>query len=117
MKTWIIALAMVAVLGMSGLANAKTECGKKHDKGVHGKIATVDASSFTITTGGKKNPQTLTVKFDANTTVMIDGVAGKLDSSAIGKTCKIVGSNDGTTVTATSITITTKHHHKKPASV
>lgn len=115
MKFWMIALALVAMIGFSGnLAQAK---GKKgHGHGIHGKIVSVGADSFLVQTGGKKNPQTLTVKFTASTPITIDGVAGKLDSSLVGKKVKIQGASDGTNVTATAVdVVTVKKAHKAKA--
>ena len=121
MKTWMMMLAMVAVLGMAGLADAKGAGKHKAKGGLKGKIESVVANTFTMTVGGgKKNAaaaKSLTVKFDNNTTVTIDGAAGgKLDASLVGKKVSVVGTQSGDTVTATSVAVTTKAHHKKKAA-
>ncbi len=116
MKIAIIALAFITVLGFAHVTDAKGAGLKKHGKGMHGKIDTVSATSFTMTVGGKKNPHTMTVKFDANTTITIDGLAGKIDASQVGKRATIVGSANGDTISATAVTIKASHHHKKKAA-
>jgi len=119
MKTWIIALAVVAVLSMSNFVQAK---GHKHSKGIHGKITSVGANTMTLTTGGKKNPRTITVKFDGTTAITVDGAAGaKIDASYVGKRATIIGGTTAAgaaaapadTITASSIAISTVKHSKK----
>jgi hypothetical protein len=110
MKNWIIALAMVAVLGMSGFAEAGG--GKKHG-GIHGKIQSISGNVITLMAGGKKNPHTVTVTLASGATVMIDGVAGKLDSSLVGKRATVDGTESNGAVTSSTVTISTKHHAKK----
>lgn len=112
MKAWIMAIALAAVLGMSSFADA----GGAHGKKIHGKITAISDTSMTITTGGKKNPHTMTVQFTAGTPVTIDGATGKLDSSLIGKHVSIQGGANGDIVTASAIAVTTKHHGKKKAA-
>jgi hypothetical protein len=69
-------LGLAAVLGMAGVAGAKAAgakaAGAKHH-GVHGKITALGDNQFTLTTGGKKNPQAITVQVAASTTFMVDG--------------------------------------------
>ena len=111
MKPWVLALAFVAVLGMSTFAEAR-----RHSKGIHGKITAVTETSMTITTGGKKNPRTMTVQFGGTTPVTIDGAPGKLDSSAVGKRVVIQGGTNGDVIMANSIAVVTKHKGKTPTT-
>lgn len=115
MKFWMMTLALAAVLGFGNFAQAVNagKHGHGHGHGLHGKIESVGTNSFTMTTGGKKNPHTLTINFDANTVIMIDGVKGTLDASVVGKHATIAGSANGDTVAATAVTVSTKSHHKK----
>ena len=118
MKTWMLALSLIAVLGMTGLADAKN---KGKDKGTKGKIETVAAGSFTMTVGhkGKKNAnaaaaQSMTVKFDATTLISINGAAGgKIGPSMVGKHVIVTGGTNGNTITATKITISDGKKGKK----
>ena len=127
MKAWMLALSFVAVLGMTGLADAK---GKNGKGGIRGKIESVTGNSFTITVGkhGKKNaaaadaaaaaaaPKSMTVKFDDKTTITVNGAAGKIDASMVGKRVSVIGGTTGDTITATQITVTDGHHKKKKAA-
>jgi hypothetical protein len=62
------AVALVAVLGMAGVAGAKGAKANAKQKGVHGKItAIVGNDQITVSTGGKKNAQTYTIKTDGLT--------------------------------------------------
>jgi len=116
MKNWIVALAIIAMLGMTGFADAGGGKGKGKKSGIHGKIQSVSGNTVTLSSGGKKNPHTVTVTLAANATVTIDGVAGKLDSSLVGKTASVDGAENNGAVTSSSITVVTKHHHKKKAA-
>ena len=113
MKNWIVALAIVAMLAMTGMANAGGGKGKK--SGIHGKIQSVNGNTVTLTAGGHKNPHTVTVTLAAGATVTIDGVAGKLDASLVGKSASVDGAENNGAVTSSSIAVVTKHHKKKAA--
>ncbi|HWE04855.1 MAG TPA: hypothetical protein VG326_20785 [Tepidisphaeraceae bacterium] len=114
MKHWIVALAVVAMLGMTGLANAGS--GKKSHGGIHGKIQSISGNTVTLTVGGHKNPHTVTVTLATGATIMIDGASGKLDSTLVGKRATVDGAENNGAVTSSTITVTTKHHAKKPAA-
>jgi hypothetical protein len=113
MKNWIVALAIVAMLGMTGFADAG---GKGKKSGIHGKIQSVNGNTVTLTAGGHKNPHTVTVTLAAGATVTIDGAAGKLDASVVGKIAMVDGTETNGAVTSSSIAVVTKHHKKKPAA-
>jgi len=125
MKTWMLALSFIALLGMAGLADAGGK-GKKGKGGMQGKISSVASGTLTLSTGhaGKKKkaaattqPTSMMIKFDNTTTIMIDGVVGKLDASAIGKYATVLGSiNADASVTATQISVTTNKPSKKKKS-
>ena len=55
----------------------------------------------------------MTVKFDTTTLITINGAAGKIDASMVGKRVTVVGGNTGDTITATSITVTDCQRQKK----
>jgi hypothetical protein len=107
MKTWMLVLSLVAVLGFTGLADAK---GVKKDKGIKGTIVSVTGKSFTMTLhAGKKNananPTTITVD-TTNATVTGDLAAGAKVT--------VVGSQSGDKITATTVKVG-KAHKKKNA--
>ncbi|HWE94531.1 MAG TPA: DUF5666 domain-containing protein [Tepidisphaeraceae bacterium] len=112
MKAWMTVLALAAILGFSSFADAKG-AGKKGGGGMHGKITVLTGTpvtSFTMESGGKKNPHTVTVNVG---TATIEG--GTL---AVGSHVSVVGTMDGNgNVTATTIKI--QQHkpkgQKKPA--
>ena len=112
MKNWMIALTIVSMLGFTGLANAKDKSKTGHG-GMHGKITAVTDTSFTMTVGGKKNPHSVTVTLAAGATVMIDGVAGKITSDLVGKKASVTGPENAGAVSASAVTVSTKHHEKK----
>ena len=95
------ALALVLVLGLVGIAQAK-------DKPLKGKISSVaaDGLSFQITT--HKDPTPVTVTADTSTTVSIDGVAGKKISDLTAGLYVTVTPSTGTALTVEAFT-------KKPA--
>lgn len=136
MKTCMLAFSLIAILGFTGIADAK---GQGHG-GIRGKIETVTAGtdtasgSFTVTmhmhmharkgatgtsTAGTATPTTapttFTVEFTSSTTVMVNGVAGKIDSSMVGKHVRVIGTRNGTTITATQIIVSDGHHKKTAA--
>lgn len=113
MKHWIVALTIVSMLGFTGLANAK---GKKGGHGMKGKITAVSDNSFTMSTGGKKNPHTVTVSLATGATLIVDGVAGKITADMVGKMASVTGAENAGAVSATAVTVTTKHKHKKKAA-
>jgi hypothetical protein len=82
---------------------------------VRGKITNVGSDSLTMTvTGAKKATHTYTVNYTTSTT--ITGAAnGTLDKSAVGKSASVTGVEDGTTITASAITINAAAK-KKPAT-
>jgi hypothetical protein len=100
MKAWMTVLALAAILGFSSFADAKG-AGKKVGGGMHGKITALTGSpvtSFTMQSGGKKNPHTVTVNVG---TAAVEG--GTL---AVGSHVSVVGTKDGSgNITATSIKI------------
>ena len=129
MKTCMLALSLFAILGFTGIADAA----KGQGHGTRGKISSVTAGTdgtgtFTMTMGhhGKKNaastttaantpttaPSLMTVTFTSSTTITVNGAAGKLDSSLVGKRVSVIGTTSGNTITATSITITDGHKKK-----
>jgi hypothetical protein len=112
MKNWIVALAIVAMLGFTGMTEAGSGKGKKHG-GLHGKIQSVDGKTFTMMAGGKKNGHTVTVTLADGASIMIDGAPGKLDASLVGKTATVSGTEASGAVTTSSVTISTKKHEKK----
>src|ERR1700728_1387678 len=76
MKNWMLALSLMAVLGFTGLADAK---GAKNDKGVRGTVATLvtnangTVTGFTMTLGGKhKATANANANANAPTTITVD---------------------------------------------
>lgn len=125
MKTWILAIALLAVFGMSGIADAcKTGKSAKH-AGVHGKVLSVGQGTFTLTShahGKGKNGaanaaagtgagQMMTIRYTISTTV--NGAAGKIDSSLVGKEVNVIGPQSGNVVNAMSVTVMEGHHGKR----
>ncbi|MDB5356205.1 MAG: hypothetical protein JWN24_2658 [Phycisphaerales bacterium] len=110
-KAWMTVLALVAIVGFTSFAEAKG-AGKKSDGSIHGKITVLTGSpvtSFTMETGGKKNPQTITVTVG---TATIEG--GTL---AVGEKVSVIGGKDDKgNITATSIKIGGHKKDKKPAA-
>jgi hypothetical protein len=110
-KAWMTVLALAAIVGFSSFADAKG-AGKKDDGSIHGKITVLTGSpvtSFTMQTGGKKNPQTITVTVG---TATIEG--GTL---AVGEKVSVIGGKDDKgNITATSIKIGGHKKDKKPAA-
>jgi len=114
MKAWMIVFSMVALLGMTTLADAKGN-GKK-DHGVRGTIATVNANNntFTMTVGKKNATQTITVNC-TNATITIDGSASAFASLASGQKVTVIGTQNGDTIAATAITEKTPKKKNKNA--
>ncbi|MDB5302364.1 MAG: hypothetical protein JWO87_4027 [Phycisphaerales bacterium] len=111
MKVWMTVLALTVIVGFSSFADAKG-AEKKGDGGVHGKVVSVSGSpvtSFTIQTGGKKDPKTITVTVG---TATIEG--GTL---AVGDRVSVIGDKDDKgNINATSIKVGGHKKDKKPAA-
>jgi hypothetical protein len=115
MKLWtkllIPVLAIGLVGGLVGIVDAK---GNKNNTGIKGKIVSVTGNGkITIMTHGKKGTggQTMTITTDVNTTVEVDGMAGKaVRDLSSGQKVVIQG---GTTGPATDIQATSKHKGKR----
>jgi hypothetical protein len=115
MKTWMLALSLIAVLGFTGMAQAK---GKK-GKGVKGTVATVvtDANGkvtgFTMNVGHhKKNAN---ANAAAPTTITVDSSSATVTGTlAVGAKVSVEGAQTGDNITATSVTVS--KGHKKKAS-
>src|SRR4051812_24244662 len=77
MKVWISLLALV--LGLSFVTPTMAAKGKK---GARGQVTSFTGDekkgSLTFTTGGKKNPQDVTVETDDKTSVTLDGNPAKV---------------------------------------
>lgn len=104
MKIWTTAIVFLLIAGMAGVAEAAKE------KALKGKISAVDGMKITVTSGGKKNPQTVDVTCDDKTTVTLDGKDAKVADLKSGYYVSITPA----TGTATSITATTTKPEKKP---
>jgi hypothetical protein len=115
MKSWMIVLSMVAILGMSGVADA-CHNGKQSQarNGIHGRISSVGQSSFSMTTNGREkgSGRSVIVSYGPGTT--FNGAAS-IDSSLVGHEVAVVGLMSGDTITASSITMIASHHHKHAA--
>ena len=103
-----ILLVPVLVLSLAVAADAK---GKKSQSGLKGKIVGVSTNSIIIQEKGDKTAgtaaQQVTIKVDANTTVEIDGVAGKkVTDLQAGEHVIIQGGTDGP-----ATDIQAKSHH------
>jgi hypothetical protein len=111
MKVWISLLALV--LGLSFVTPTMAAKGGK--KGLRGQVASFsgDATkgSLTVTTGGKKNPQDVTVATDDKTSVTLDGNPAKVTDLKAGLYV-MVSPAEGT---AATITASTSRPKKKSA--
>ncbi len=86
MKVWMLALSFVAVLGFTGLANARVA---KRGGGIRGTITAVDGATFTMTTGAsKKNPNATVMTYKVDTSAAT--VTGTI---AVGANVSVVGSS------------------------
>jgi hypothetical protein len=112
MKVWISLLALV--LGLSFVTPTMAAKGGK--KGVRGKVTsfTGDASkgSLTVTSGGKKNPQDVTVETDDKTSVTLDGNPAKVTDLKSGLWVTVSPAEG----TAATITASTTRPERKKAS-
>ena len=59
---------------------------------------------------------TVNVTVPQGVSVTVDGVAAKLDASCVGKTASVVGTQSGDKITASSVSVSAKQHHKKKAA-
>jgi hypothetical protein len=112
MKSWMLALSLVVVIGFSGFVDAK-EKGKKGGKGLKGTIATLTTSpvGFTMTlNAGKKKDPTATA---ATVTVITTGATITGGTPAVGAKVSVVGSESAGVITATQVTIAEKKGGKK----
>ena len=111
MKARMLICALAAVVGMGSIADA---CHKgHHSKSVKGKITSVGKNSISLASVDNGN---VTVNFTSGRTA-ITGTGHKfIDASMIGETASVEGTEDGNTISATRIAISTASHHAKPAA-
>ena len=110
MKTWMLALSLVAVLGFTALADAKGTKGAKHGHGIKGTITSVNGATFTMTTGVNKKKANAAVQ-----TYTVDSSSASVTGGtlSVGAKVSVVGSQSGEKITASTIKIAGKHHKKK----
>ena len=91
----LLSFVLIATL-MLGLPSLSMAKGKKGAKAVHGKVTAVTGDSITVTTGGKKNPQTATIKVPEGTSIK-DETGGAVALNALsGKRVTVTESSAGT---------------------
>jgi hypothetical protein len=116
MKACLLAGALAAVLGLSGVADACHQ-GTHHQtqaraKGVKGKITAIGKKSFTLAAAAPNAGQVFTVNYGTGST--ITGAAhGTIDSSMIGDSASVVGPENVAVINASHIVIA---HHAKHAA-
>jgi len=118
MKLGILACALAAVLGMSGVADAchKGHVSNSNSKGVKGRIASVGKSSFRLAVGASASGKVVTVNF-GNGSRITGAPHGVIDSSLVGESASVVGTGEGATINASAIVISApQHHHAKSAA-
>lgn len=115
LKLFSVSLGLAAVLGMAGVAGAKGAKGAKgaaRHHGISGKIADITGDNqFTLTTGGKKNPQTITVTVNASTNFTVDGKSGSFKDLKKGDRVTIQPDANN----PTKVIDKGQGHHNKPA--
>ena len=107
MKAWMLVVSLVAVLGFTGLADAK---GAKHGKAIKGTITAVNGATFTMTTSAsKKNLNAAaaeTYEVDSSTATVSGGTL------EVGAKVSVTGSMSGKKITALTVKIAGKHKKK-----
>ncbi len=124
-RLFITALALLAAFTFSNAYAAKGDKpkeGGKHMKegGVKGPIVSIDkdANSIVVSSGGKNNPQQVTIALDANCTIKIDGEAKTLADLQPGQMVQSVAPASGkvTELEVKSDSGKNKKHGDAPAS-
>jgi hypothetical protein len=107
MKARILAYALAAIVGMSSVADACHK-GAHHGKAVKGKITSVGKNSLNLAVGGSAAGKTVTVNYSGSTAV--SGAAHRaIDSSVVGDTATVEGTESGTAIEASQIAISPAH--------
>ena len=112
MKTRILIGALAATMGLSSIADACHK-GAHHSKAVKGTVTSVGKNSLSLATAENEN---LTVDYPAGTSAVTGRTRHGIDSSMIGKTVTVTGTQEGNVISASKIAIAATSAHGKPAA-
>lgn len=99
MKLWTNLVALILIVGLAGVAEAKKDKGSD----LKGQITAVDGMKLTITSGKKKKAQMVDVTCDDKTAVTRDGQPAKVADLKSGDYVSVMPAiGTPTTITATT---------------
>lgn len=112
MKAGLLAGALAAVLGLSGVADAchTGHPHQAHARSVKGRITGVGKRSFTLAVGTGAG-QVFTVNY-GNGSSITGAAHGTIDSSMIGASASVTGPENGAVINASHIVISAGRHAK-----